>query len=70
MSKDNSTSAEGAAMANFSGKEPPIPDISSVSDDATNLIGATKVDQLMLIIQARKKGFTESKYHSRWRLTV
>ncbi|CAI4901547.1 CLL_collapsed_G0050490.mRNA.1.CDS.1 [Saccharomyces cerevisiae] len=59
MSKDNSTSAEGAAMANFSGKEPPIPDISSVSDDATNLIGATKVDQLMLIIQARKKGFTE-----------
>ncbi|QHS76218.1 Azf1p [Saccharomyces paradoxus] len=59
ITKDNSVSAEGAAMGSFSGKEPPMPDMGSVGDDATNLIGATKVDQLMLIIQARKKGFTE-----------
>ncbi|CAI4051564.1 Azf1p SKDI_15G2620 [Saccharomyces kudriavzevii IFO 1802] len=57
--KDNSVSDETTTMTNFSNKEPPMADMASVNDEATNLIGATKVDQLMLIIQARKKGFTE-----------
>ena len=59
ITKRNSASDESTAIVNFPDKESPMTEMGSVNDDATNLIGATKVDQLMLIIQARKKGFTE-----------
>ncbi|CAI2023875.1 hypothetical protein SEUBUCD646_0H01600 [Saccharomyces eubayanus] len=59
ITKGNPVSDESASIIHFSGKEPPMTDMASISDEPANLIGATKVDQLMLIIQARKKGFTE-----------